>query len=470
MLTKYKIKGEHILLIVVVAAGLAARLQEVGYNLDVDEFYSVRRASKHFTEVFLRSLDNRPHPPLYDMLLHPWMKVFGVSEVSARLLSVLFSGAFLFTAYAVLRRFLTPWLALSALSLLSLSPLFVYYGQQARPYALITFLSTANLLAFLRVLESPGERRRLALWAALCALWLYAQYVAALFIALQIGIAFCYLRSERLTILSYGLAGSVLILPWLLVAMGDAIVRGTDPLSQISWMGAPTSTDFLRFYVSIFGGESSVRVRWLLVILAILGMAYVRQCVALRSLPAEHLLLLLLGLVVPAVIYVASAWGPKPVFAERQLLCAAVAFVMTIGLCLATLPRILAVGFFFPLLVWTTMAFPQAFPSHAKPPWRDMAARIDAQYGSLPVIVFETWMYWPLTYYRQTGPVRLWSELTEHEKDAQLPVACRSFNCSAVEAEGLISGRSLLATWQWGSFRSAGKHNQLRLYELKSVD
>lgn len=471
MLTRYKVKWEYIPLLVVVTAGLAARCHEAGYNLDVDELYSVKRASGHFTEVLLRSLHNRPHTPLYDMLLHLWMKAFGVSEVSARSLSVFFSGAVLFTAYGLLRRFMTSWLALGALSLLSLSPLFVYYGQQARPYALITFLSTANLLAFLWALESPGERRRLALWAALGAFWLYAQYLAALFIALQIGIAFCYLRSDRLTILAYGLAGGAFILPWLFVAMGGAIVGGADPLSQISWMRAPTLADFLQFYVSIFGGEPRVRVRWFLVMLAVLAMVYVCRLVASRNLPAEQLLLWLTGIVVPTVVYIVSAWGPKPVFAERQLLGAAVAFVVLIGLCLAALPRSLAIGFLLILLVWTVTAFPQAFPSNAKPPWRDMAARIDTQYGSMPVVAPEAWVSGPLAYYRRVGSVRLWSEITEHEKGTQLLVACRAFiNCSDVEAEGLNSRRSLLATWQWGTFRGGGKPNQLRLYELKSID
>lgn len=470
MLTRYKIRWEHILLTGVVTVGLAARLHEAGYNLDGDELFSVKRASEHFTEVLLRSLHNRPHPPLYDILLHLWLKAFGVSEVSARSLSVFFSGAFLLTAYALLRRFIAPWLALGVLTLISLSPLFVYFGQQARPYALITFLSTANLLAFMRVLEAPGERRRMAIWAASCALWLYAQYLAALFIVFQIGVALFQSRSERLPILAYGSAGSALILPWLFVAMGGAIARGTDPLSQVSWIRAPIPADFLRFYVSVFGGASGVQGRWLLVVLAVLGVAYVRRIMVSRNLPAEQLLLLLIGIAVPTVVYAESVWGPKPVFAERQLLGASIAFVITIGLCLATLPRSVAVGFLLTLLVWTAAAFPQAFPSNAKPPWRDMAARIDTQYGSLPVVALEAWVSQPLAYYRKVGSVRLWSELAEHEKSNQFLVVCRPFNCSDMETEGLEFRRSLLTTWWWGTFRGTAKPNQLHLYEIRSVD
>jgi uncharacterized membrane protein len=467
---RYKLRWEHIVLLILVVVGLAVRLHEVNYNFGGDEIFSVKLASKQFAEMISGSLQDRPHPPLHIVLLHLWMKAFGASEVSARALSVLFSGVFLLMSYVLLRRSVPPWLALGVLSILALSPLFVHLGQQARPYALIAFLSMVNLLAFIQVLEVPGERRRVVIWATSCGLLLYAQYMAMLLIAFQICFALIYSRSQRLMILAYGSVGSALILPWLVAAMGGAISSGADPLPHISWIGPPTPSDFVGFYVSVFGHVPGLQTHWLLILLAVLGAAYMRRLAASRNLPADHLLLFLLGFGLPTVAYVMSVWGPKPIFAYRQLLGAGIAFVATTGLCIATLPRSLAGVFLLALLAWTAAALPAAFPHNVNAPWRDVAAQIDDQYSSMIVVTQEGWVSRPLAFYRRAGSVRLWSELTEHEKSDKLLFACRPRRCSDVETEALQSRRSLLATWRWGRASESTEFYQLFLYEIRSVN
>jgi 4-amino-4-deoxy-L-arabinose transferase-like glycosyltransferase len=467
---KYKSRYEYIALLILVVVGLTVRLHEVHYNFDGDEIFSVQLASKQFAEMISGSLQDRPHPPLHIILLHLWIKAFGASEVSARALSLLFSGVFLLMSYILLRRSVSSWLALGILSVLALSPLFVYYGQQARPYALIAFLSTVNLLAFMRVLDVPCKRRRMVIWAMSCGLLLYTQYLGALLIAFQICFALIYSRLRRRMIFAYGLVGSALTLPWLIAAMGEAISSGADPLLHISWMVPPTPTEFVWFYVSVFGDVPGLPTRWLLILLVVLGAAYIRRLAASRNLPADHLLLFLIGFGLPTVVYVMSVWGPKSVFASRQLLGAGIAFVAITGLCVATLPRSLAGGFLLALLAWMAAALPAAFPHNAKPPWRDMAAQIDAQYGSMIAVTQESWVGLPLAFYRREGSVRLWGELTEYEKGSRLLFACRPHRCSDVETEALESRRSLLATWRWGSPSETTEFNQLFLYKIKSVN
>ena len=464
-----KLRYEYILAIVLVVLALTVRLHEIHYNLDGDEVFSVQLASKQFVEVISGSLRDKPHPPLHNLLLYLWMKAFGVSEASARSLSVVFSAAFLVTSYLLFRRYLSPWLALGALSIIALSPFLVYYGQQARPYALIAFLSTANLLAFIRVLEQPREHKRVAVWAASCGVLLYAQYLAMLLIAVQISVALFYLRSESWRIVAYASAGTVFILPWFIAALGDTILRGIDPSPHVAWMTPPTVIDLVRFYLSVFGETPVLRMRWLLILLAALGVASVRYRVLPRDVGARHLLLLLIAFGLPAVVYIVSVSGPASIFATRQLLQAQIAFVVVIGLCTARLPRILAAGFWLILLSWTAAALPTAFPHNTKPPWRDVATKLDGQYASIPVFAQERWVVRPLSYYRTSGSVRFWRDLGEKEKTGRLLFVCRKFRCSDVEAEALQSRRSLVANWRWGSASENTEFNQIFLYEIASV-
>jgi len=390
------------------------------------------------------------------------MKAFGATEGAARGLSIVFSTAFLLASYGLLRRLLAPWLALGVLAIFALSPLFVYYGQQARPYSLIAFFSAANLLAFVKLLEAPGERGRLAIWTILCAFLLYTQYLAVLFIAFQISVAIFRLRSGRLKIIAFGAAGCAAIVPWFIAAMVGA--PGGDPLPHISWMGPPTLMSLVWYYVSLIGNSPKLPGYGLVILLAVPGIAYARRIATSRNLPADHLLLFLIGIGLPALVYIVSVWGPKPVFASRQLLGAGIAIVVAIGLCIATLPRSLAAGFLLALLAWSALSLPEAFPHQTKPPWREVATQVDTQSGSMKVVVQEDWVGQPLDYYRRLGHVRRWSELAEPEKGERLLLVCRPLTCSDVGTEAIKYRGSLLATWRWGS---SAETTELRLYEFE---
>ncbi len=461
---KYRFGYERIALILIVVIGITARLYDARYSLDWDESFSVKLASKGFSEMFSETLQDSPHPPLYNILLYLWMNAFGESELKVRLLSVLFSGLFLLLSYALLRRFLVPWIALGVLSLFALSPLFVLLGQQARPYSLITLLTAFNLLSFMRVMEAPIERRRIAIWAVSCCLLLYAQYLGLGLIAIQMLCAIYYLRAQRMTILASGLAASALILPWFIAAMASAILNRSDPLPQISWLMPPTPTYFASYYISLFGNSQFLHPRWLLLTLGILGAAYIARLVSIKKIPAEHALLFLTGFGLPIVAFGASLLGPKPVFLIRQFLGVGIAVFAILGLCLSSLPKRLAGVFLLGLLLWIGTSHPFNDRSRATPPWREIAAQIDGQYGSITVATTELYVKWALYYYRKQGTVRLWKELPKHEIDNRLLFVCHQ--CSEIGNEAIRSRGALLSEWRPGS-PDENKDPFVRLYEIK---
>jgi len=86
-----RISLEHLAVFIVVVVGILARLYDIHSNFDVDEIFSVKLATRSFSEVITGSLQDRTHPPLHNILLHFWLLVFGASEAAARSLSVLAS-------------------------------------------------------------------------------------------------------------------------------------------------------------------------------------------------------------------------------------------------------------------------------------------------------------------------------------------------------------------------------------------
>lgn len=96
------------------------------------------------------------HPPLYYLLLHSWRGVFGSSDFTLRLLSALLGTAAIPVLFLAARVLFDDAAGLVAASLLALSPIAVYYSQEARMYALLMLLCAA-LLAFAVRLVTKGD-------------------------------------------------------------------------------------------------------------------------------------------------------------------------------------------------------------------------------------------------------------------------------------------------------------------------
>ncbi len=435
--------------------GIAVRMVQITYNFDLDELFSARLAAQPFGEVIRQSLADRPHPPLHYLLLSLWVRAFGAAEVSVRTFSILCSAAFLVVAHRLLRRLMPPGPALGTLGILAISPFFVYYGQQARAYSLIALLSAVNLLAFLRLLDAPGDRRRAVVWAASCALLAWSQYLAVLAVVVQIAVLLPgQPRRDQTALLCGGALAVATVLPWLVAAMGGQILRRTDPLPSIGWLERPKPQDLAWFYIRVFGELPGVQARWLALAVAALAAAYYATRVR-RGLSRPVLALTVMGLGVPLAVWALSVYGPKPVFVERQLIGSALAFVGLVGLWAAGQHRWLGGAILAGALAWEAAAVPAAFPVHSKPPWRAVAAYLDAHYPGRPVLATEDWVASPLSYYRRRGEVRL----------ARRPLSEPALLlCRRGWDEGLTRSLAPIRAWTWGWMGSDSLG--LALYEV----
>jgi len=123
-------------------------------------------------------------PPLYYVLAWAWSHAFGVREVSLRSLSALFGTVTVPIAYFAGRELVGRRVGLVAAAIVSVSPMLVWYSQDARSYALLILLSTGALLFFLRA-RRTGAARDLACWAVLSALALVTHYFAVFPMAIE---------------------------------------------------------------------------------------------------------------------------------------------------------------------------------------------------------------------------------------------------------------------------------------------
>ncbi|HEY7829912.1 MAG TPA: glycosyltransferase family 39 protein [Solirubrobacteraceae bacterium] len=116
-------------------------------------------------------------PPLWYVLIWGVSRVLGSGEVALRSLSAVAGVATVPVAWGIGQELAGRRVALASAAFVAVNPLFVWYSQEARAYALFILLAALSVLCFLRVLREPTGRR-LAAFAVASALALLTHYFA----------------------------------------------------------------------------------------------------------------------------------------------------------------------------------------------------------------------------------------------------------------------------------------------------
>ena len=143
MKSKYKI-------ILILIAALVMRLISLNQSLWMDEAISATVVKNYnLLEIITKFAPADTHPPLYYLLLRFWSGLFGLSEISLRLPSVIFAVMTVYVVYKIGLIYFKK-VAIWTSVLLATAPLHIYYSQEARMYSLSTLLTSLVIYLFLK--------------------------------------------------------------------------------------------------------------------------------------------------------------------------------------------------------------------------------------------------------------------------------------------------------------------------------
>lgn len=134
------------------------------YSYWLDELSSVSASNQSIHRLVALLLAD-VHPPLYQFTLQAWMSIWGDGEVACRMLSALFATLSACAMWAFARRHFSSLPRWTAMLVLSTNTLFLYYANEARPYAMTCMLATVAITAFL---DRPAKS---VSWKLLVTLW-----------------------------------------------------------------------------------------------------------------------------------------------------------------------------------------------------------------------------------------------------------------------------------------------------------
>ncbi|WP_285429470.1 glycosyltransferase family 39 protein [Pseudomonas sp. fls2-241-R2A-110] len=269
------------------------------------------------------------HPPLYYVLLHYWMLVFGNGVLSARSLSALADLGTLLLCIKLMSLVATRRATWIAALLLALLPISVRYSQEIRMYTLLGFWLMAATVALVCWVNSPQQKRFAVLYVLLMTAAFYTHYFAALCVVVH-WLFWCQTRG--LSIRTWVLANSAIValyLPWVPNLSHQLLQgEGLEWIPRLTWQSVLTAG--WQFTVI---SDSVPALSWWRVVATLLILACA-VLVMVEEQPKRHYRVLLVSYFWVPVLCVLLLSLFKPLFFARYLVFAAIALPLIVALAL----------------------------------------------------------------------------------------------------------------------------------------
>ncbi len=312
-------------LAVLVAVSAVLRTRYIGGQFWMDEALAVG-ISSHSLAAIPGVLRHDGSPPLYYVLLHVWMTIFGSSEVATHALSLLFGLLTIPIGMWAGWSLFGKRVGVYAAVLFAFNAVITQYSQETRMYSLMALLGLLATAGFVHGFVYR-RRRYVALFAVAQALMLYTHAWGILYGAASvIAVALVYRLSDdrenllKDAVLAYVGAG-VLFAPWL----PNFLYQATHTAAP--WDTAPRFGVPVQLSRNVLGGDRAAVV---LVAGALIGLAGLTLRRARRTLEAK-LMWVLIALPTATLVLgwvssqITPAWVPRyfaPIVASIVLLLA----------------------------------------------------------------------------------------------------------------------------------------------------
>lgn len=336
-----------------------------------DEAFSVLVAEKPISFI-VHNLTFEP--PVYYILLHYWIRVFGTGEIAVRSLSLM---GFMFACFVVIvwceTLFRKHWLSWFTPVMFITNPMLVYYAFEIRTYGWYTFFAVLSLFAY------SGRRWRLWVIATILGFYTHTYF---LFLFVSQGIHWMFVNRKKLAkpfslIRDPMVASSILaisaMLPWIIRIAKEA------PTLKQSWY-FPVNGNLVKSVVGnmYIGYEGTPWHMWgftanlSLVLVILFGIAVSHASTRGRA------WVFLAGVVIPLAVVIGVSFI-KPLFVNRYLISVTVAEIFLVALAIETIKNHMFQKIFALFTLFFSLGFNFWYPSrHAKLDIRTTIQEINA--------------------------------------------------------------------------------------------
>ena len=179
---------------------------------DLDRFTNLQLHSQNtLAHVVEATSNDNGNSFAYNFLLHYWIGVFGESDLSIRLLSLLFGLLIIPLSYRLASEiFKNKDIALLIAFLFAIHPLFNEYSHMSRAYTMATFFSLLSSYFFYHIVTSQARNRTYLFYALSVGVSLLSHYLTS-YVFIAQGIIFLLSVRDKNTWMRYIAAGILIV-------------------------------------------------------------------------------------------------------------------------------------------------------------------------------------------------------------------------------------------------------------------
>ena len=400
-------KNKHTgLLLLLLFIGFSLRIYDLGgESIWFDEGASIYFAKKNVSEIFSMKESS---PPLYYIVLHWWINLFGDSEFSVRLPSVIFAFFSIAMMYVVGKQLFGSEAGLVSALLLALSRFHILYSQEARTYSLSALLTLLSMYFLIELMNDRSRKNLLGYVLSSCLL-MYS-HIYGLFIIIAQNIYFVTqtvlsrearaVNLKKWILIQMALLG--LFAPWAKVFFGQVMgVVQSDPggTAMVRPSTATIISTFSAYF--LFSGRLSY-LFFLVPFLSVLRLerisgkiewtGFFRSLDALRwkvqLVDTGRFFFVAVWLLTPIIVPFLISRSLTPIYLNRYTIVAAVAFYLLVGKGICNIQQKFVKTIAIVLVVVFSLVSLPAYYSRAKKnQWREAAHYIDANARSEDLLV-----------------------------------------------------------------------------------
>ena len=392
------------ILLLILCIGLLLRIYDLGTeSIWVDEGYSIRLSNLNVSQILELTMVEDQHPPLYYIILHYWVTLFGNSEFAIRFLSVIFGFLGIFIIYKIGRLLFDKNVGILSALLLALSVFHIHYSQETRMYSLVALLTLLSFYFFIKILKE--KRRTTVIWYILSSASLMYTHVYSLFIIIAQNIfviTIFFLSKERyeLNFKRWLLLQSILIIlfiPWL-----KTFVNHVAQVQSVFWISHPSLYSLLETFRAYAGSTKSLLLFLILSLLSLVTYKKIKGNVNWKKLSESiqsyrweiglsnisTIYLLGVWLLTPVILPFVISLFMTPIYLTRCTILASLPFYVLVAKGISNIKgKYIKMGVISLLVVLSVNKVAEYYIQINKEQWRDVAHYINTNAKSDDLIV-----------------------------------------------------------------------------------
>lgn len=363
---------------IILFVGLILRVISLNQSLWLDEATTALAAKLSLVDLFTKFLPGDFHPPLYYLILKYWTALFGYSEISLRIPSIIFGLGTIYLTFLIGKKLFDKKIALAASALLATSGLAIYYSQEARMYSLAAFLVTAAIYAFIK--------KRWIFLSAILVLIGMTDYVALLILPVFL---LADLKNWKKVAVSCSLL-VIFFVAWLPVFVHQ-LLNGVSLTGSNWWniLGLPTLKNAALIPVKFVLGRISFdnKIIYGLITAITLGIFGYLGGVGIKAIKTTKLILI--WLIIPILLGIVVSFKIPTLSYFRFLFCLPALYLLTafgiskLGKRLGTIALILVL-----LINVASTGYYLFFPKFHREDWRSLVKFVESQKTADSITIF----------------------------------------------------------------------------------